>query len=899
MNYGRRGAKKRIKTINAFSTKVGKFFGTSLFKIAVFAGCLLATCGLCGGVGLYMGVIATAPDISNVDVAPAGFSTTVYDNEGNQLTKLVAENSNRIYVKMDKIPDYLQHAFVAIEDERFYTHNGIDIKGIMRAGVKALTSGDLSQGASTITQQLLKNNVFTSWTSESSKVDKFKRKFQEQYCAVQLEKNLDKDTILENYLNTINLGQGTLGVQAASMRYFGKPCSELTVSEAAVIACITQNPSKWNPISHPDNNKIRRKEVLDKMLAQGYIDNIQYQEAINDDVYSRIQTVNAETEDNTIYTYFVDELTKQVLNDLQQQLGYSYTQAYNTLYSGGLSIFTTQDAHIQKICDEEFANPANYPENTKIHLSCNLSYTDKNGDPVNFSSQKMESYFKQKEGSKFNMIFSSVEDAQAAVDEYKAFVEEPGFTFVAENITMTPQPQASISIIEQSTGYVKAIVGGRGEKTASLTLNRATDTKRQPGSCFKVLAAYAPAIDAAGFTLASTQVDEPYNYVNGRAVSNWYTTGYKGICTVRYGIEQSLNIVAVKTITDITPQLGFDYLLNFGFTTLVERRTESNGTISSDITQALSLGGVTDGVTNIELTAAYAAIANEGTYIKPMYYTKIIDHDGNTLLENTQRTRQVLKPTTAFLLTNAMQDVVTKGTGGKVNFGSQAIAGKTGTTSSNVDVWFAGYTPFYTCSTWAGYDNNVHMNGTETNTAKLLWRACMSRVHEGMPYTEFKRPEGIVQATVCSKSGQLAVNGLCTTDGSSYTEYFASDNVPADTCIFHMLGTICGATGLRSSETCPYSVPGVIYASPDGDVYASTPFCEHSYANGVPLFSIPEGMTLNDFVVNPNAVLENADNPQVIDPNAGDAAAALLQQQLLDALNAQQTLGDPNVVISQ
>lgn len=885
MNYGRRGARARIKSMNAPATKIGKFFGITLFKVATFVVVLVGVVGLCAGVGLYMGVIDTAPDISNVDVAPAGYSTTVYDCEGNQITKLVAENSNRIYVKLDKIPEHLQHAFVAIEDERFYTHNGIDIKGIMRAGVKALTSGDLSQGASTITQQLLKNNVFTTWTSESTKVEKFKRKFQEQYCAVQLEKNLDKETILENYLNTINLGQGTLGVQAASMRYFGKPASELTISESAVIASITQNPTKWNPISHPDKNAERRGEVLKKMYEQGYIDQTEYETAKADDVYSRIQTVNEETESNTIYTYFVDELTEQVLADMQDQLGYSYTQAYNSLYSGGLSIFTTQDPNIQRICDEEFSNPENYPENVKYRLTCELTYTDSNGDPVNFSSQNMESYFKQKDGAKFNMIFSSEEDANAAVDEYKAYVAEPGYTFESENITLTPQPQASISIIEQSTGQVKALVGGRGQKLASLTLNRATDTKRQPGSCFKVLAAYAPALDSGGFTLASTQVDEPFNYANGRAVSNWYTTGYKGICTVRYGIEQSLNIVAVKTITDITPQLGFDYLLNFGFSTLVDRRTEKDGSISSDITQALSLGGLTDGVTNIELTAAYAAIANQGTYVKPLYYTKIVDHDGNVLMENTMKTRQVLKETTAYLLTSAMTDVVTKGTGARVNFGNMAIAGKTGTTSSNVDVWFAGYTPYYTCSTWAGYDNNVHMSGGETNTAKNLWKACMGRVHENLAYMDFTRPEGITSATVCNKSGKLAIAGICDADGSAHTELFAEGTVPTETCDCHMVGTVCMATGLRCSDTCPYAAPGIVYASPDGDIYASTPFCEHSYANGVPLFAIPEGMTLNDFIANPNAVNpEGAANP--LDPTLTMDPNALLNMQTINPVNS-------------
>ena len=406
MNYGRRGVRKRYRSVNAPGTKLGKFFGVTIFEIVTFAVVLVGVVGLCAGVGLFMGIIDTAPDVSNVDVAPAGYSTTVYDSEGNQVTKLVAENSNRVYVKLDKIPLDLQHAFVAIEDERFYTHNGIDIKGIMRAGVKAL-SGNLHQGASTITQQLLKNNVFTSWTDESSLVDKFKRKFQEQYCAIELEKVMTKDQILENYLNTINLGQGTLGVQAAALRYFGKNASELNISECAVIACITQNPSKWNPISHPDNNAIRREEVLRKMRDQGYITEFQYQEAMADDVYSRIQQVNEKTEKKTIYTYFVDELTEQVLNDLQDTLGYSYTQAYNALYSGGLSIFTTQDPAIQRICDEEFANSENYPENTRLYLKYEVTFTDANGDPVNFSTQNFESYFKEERGSSFNSIFSS------------------------------------------------------------------------------------------------------------------------------------------------------------------------------------------------------------------------------------------------------------------------------------------------------------------------------------------------------------------------------------------------------------------------------------------------------------------------------------------------------------
>ncbi len=826
VNYGRHGIKRRRKAVTSVGIRFSNLFATLVFKVAVLGAVCAGAAGICAGVGLYMGVIDTAPDVSGIDVSPAGYSTFIYDSKGNQTTKLIAENSNRIYVTIDKIPVHLQNAFIAIEDERFRTHNGIDIKGIMRAGVKALTSGDLSQGASTITQQLLKNNVFTSWTSESSKIEKFRRKFQEQYCAVQLEKVMDKDTILENYLNTINLGQGTLGVQAASNRYFGKPASELTISESAVIASITQNPTKWNPISHPDKNAERREEVLRKMRDQGYITQYEYDAAMADDVYSRIKVADETVEKQSIYTYFVDELTEQVITDLQEIKGYSYTQAYNALYSGGLSIFTTQDPEIQKICDEEFLNPDNFPESVKYYLTYELTFRDGNGENVNFSTQQFEAYFKQ-QNRNFNSIFSSEEAAQEAIEEFKAAKKEPGYTFEAESISLTPQPQASVTIMDHNTGQVKAIVGGRGTKAASLTLNRATDTKRQPGSCFKVLAAYAPALDSAGFTLASTQVDEPYNYTNGRPVKNWYK-GYKGVCTVRYGIEQSLNIVAVKTITDITPQLGYDYLLNFGFTTLISRRTNADGTVASDITQALALGGLTDGVTNLELTAAYATIADKGTYIKPSFYTKIIDHDGNVLIDNTPKTRQVIKDTTAYLLTSAMEDVVTKGTGAKVNFGNMAIAGKTGTTTSNVDVWFAGFTPYYTCATWAGYDNNVHMSGTETNVAKLLWKSIMGRIHENLEYKEFVKPDGVVTATICRQSGKLA-SAVCSAAGTAVTEYFDESKLPKETCDGHVGGMVCAATGLKASDTCPFATPGV----PVGAGY-----CPHSYANGVPLFDV-------------------------------------------------------------
>ena len=879
-NYSKQAIKRRHKAVNSIPTKLGKMVAVTFVELAVFAACLLGICGACAGVGVFKGVIATAPDISKVDVTPAGYSTTVYDRNGNQITKLVAENSNRVYVTMDKIPEHTQHAFVAIEDERFYEHNGIDLQGIMRAGVTALTSGDLSQGASTITQQLLKNNVFLTWTSESSTIDKFKRKFQEQYCAVQLEKTMSKDKILENYLNTINLGQNTLGIQAASLRYFGKPCSELTISESAVIACITQNPSWWNPISHPENNANRRDEVLRKMHAQGYITDAEYETALADPVYDRIQKVNEETEQNTIYSYFVDELVDQIMTDMQEQLGYSSTQAYNTLYSGGLSIFTTQDLGIQKICDEEIENPEHYPENVKWYLKYQLTVQDDKGELQNFSTYNFENYFKEHRAKSFNSIYSSKDDAEADIEEFKNAMMGPGWEFVAENKSLTPQPQSSVTIMDQTTGDVLAIVGGRGTKEASLTLNRASDTKRQPGSCFKVLAAYAPALETGRYTLASTQLDAPYNYANGRPVKNWYGDAYKGICTYRYGIEQSLNIVTVKALTDITPRVGFDMLLNMGFTTLVEKRTEWDGSVSSDITQSLALGGLTDGVTNVELTAAYASIANKGVYNKPRFYTSIVDHGGQQLLANDVKSRQVLKPSNAYCLTSAMQDVVTKGTGAKVNFGNMAIAGKTGTTSSNVDVWFAGYTPYYSCSTWTGYDNNVHMSGGETNTSKYLWKAIMGRIHEGLEYRDFEKVEGVTSATVCAVTGK-ACNVFCT---QTRTEIMDKDSVPTELCPGHdifdglmngeqgasemVLGQMCSQTGKMATSTCPYITTGMV--NPFGG------YCIHSYQDGVPMFTNDD---VTDQTENAEAYRQAAEAQAAAgaEAQAAQAAEAVLQ----------------------
>ncbi len=819
MNYGKKGVRKRQQALHSKSTKWARKIGFTFIQLCLIALIGVGIIGASAGIGIFKGVLATAPDIGNIDVTPTGFSTFVYDIEGNQTAKLVSTDSNRIPVTIEMVPEDLKNAFVAVEDSRFYSHNGIDIKGIVRAGVvgiqNKLKGGDFTEGASTITQQLLKNNVFTDWTSEDSFADRMKRKIQEQYLALELEKVMDKDSILINYMNTINLGQNTLGVQAASMRYFNKSVSDLNLSECAVIAGITKNPSRYNPITHPDKNAERREKVLNDMKEQGFITQEQFDEAMADDVYSRIQLADSKNEDSAVNTYFVDALTDDVLEDLIAA-GYNETQAFTLLYSGGLKIYSTQDPKIQRICDETFADESLFPANTKWYLNYELTIEKSNGDKENHSKEMFRTFWKENRSKSYNLIYASQEEAYQDIELYKEAVMGSGDEVLGETINLTPQPQVSIVVEDQSTGYIVAMEGGRGAKSGSRTLNRATDTTRQPGSTFKVVSTYAPAFDSAGLTLATVMNDAPFNYADGRPVANWYGENYRGLSSLREGIAQSMNIVAVKTLTQITPQLGFDYLRNFGFTTLEERK-EINGKIYSDIQQALALGGITNGVTNEELNAAYACIANSGTYIKPKLYTKVLDHDGNIILDNTTpQSRQVIKESTAFLLTNAMVDVVTVGTGGSVNFGGMAIAGKTGTTSDYNDVWFSGYTPYYTATTWTGFDNNVKLTGDEKNLAKKLWRSVMSKIHEGLENEPFNVPSGIVTATVCSRSGKLPIEGLCS--GTLRSEYFADGTVPAETCDVHYAGQICTYSSLPACEGCPFKVEGILELTPIEDV---------------------------------------------------------------------------------
>ena len=817
MKYNKNSTNRRLKNANSNKSKIKNKITLSGLKIAMIAFIVIFVIGCAAALGVAKGIIDSAPDISKIDVVPTGYSTTVLADDGTtQIATLVGSGANREYVTLDRIPRHMQQAFVAIEDERFYEHNGIDLQGIVRAGFVTVTNmlkGESGmQGASTITQQLIKNNVLTSWTGETTFVEKLQRKIQEQYLALQLEEKVnDKDWILENYLNTINLGSNTLGVQSAANKYFGKDVSELTLSESAVIAGITQNPYGYDPIRFPEKNAGRRERVLKAMLDQGYIDKATYDETLADPVYDRIASYNVENP-NTYNTYFVDALIDDVLDDLINKAGYTESDAYKAIYQGGLTIVSTQNLGMQNICDEEVNNLKNYPMKPRYSFHLSFSVKKADGTTKNHTHQTMLSYYKKQTGNaEYKIIYASEEECRKAISNYQKAILEEGDVIVegSESIQITLQPQIAMTVMDHTTGEVKALIGGRGDKVGNRTWNRAINTKRQPGSTFKIIGCYAAALDAGGKTLASVQDDAPLT-IGDKVYKNSKEGAFYGWTTIREGITHSYNITTLKTLQEIGVGLGFEYAQKFGITTLTDDDRNLN----------LALGGLTYGVTNLELTAAYSAIANEGEYIEPSFYTAVYDHDGNQILDNRKQEKHtVISKETAWLLTDALRDVMTAGTGTRAYFGSTMDqAGKTGTTTNNRDSLFAGYTPYYTCVVWGGNDDNSIQNSGECTYARNIWRESMRRIHEGLEYKEFKMPTSITSLNVCKDSGLLPADETCQfcQKGSAvYEEYFIIGQTPTTQCTHHVALDICSASGMIANANCTHTVKKVFIVGCD------------------------------------------------------------------------------------
>lgn len=821
MDFSKDKRKEKITNTGTRGKREKNRFGVFLVSSAaiLFFGILFVLISF--AIGAFTQILKDTPTISSIeDIRPRESKSILYASDGSVLEELVQSGSNRISVSYDQMPPYLVNAFVAIEDARFFEHEGVDVKGVLRAIFVALSSGSLSEGASTITQQLIKNNIFDGGF-ETNYGDRIARKVQEQYLALRIEKQVDKKTILQYYLNTINLGSNCLGVEVAAKKYFGKDVWELDLSEATVLAATTSNPSRYNPITHPDKNQIRRLIVLEKMLEQGFIEQNEYEQASSEDVYKRVRTSSASTGGDHVFSYFTDTVFEDVVSKLIDKLGYSESQAYNLMYSGGLRIYTTVDPDYQKILEEEVNREENYivtnPDGTTTNyleysLSYRLGIRLKNGSEYYYDENAMRTYYTETVGdSSFTLNFHDKETPLRYAEDFKNYIlSVTQGEVIAETVHTTLEPQTSAVLIDPSNGYIRAIVGGRGDKkeVGSLVFNRATQALRQPGSTFKTLVTYAPALDIKGATLATTYYDAPLSYAD-TTIHNWWGEQYFGYSNIREGLMVSMNIIAVRCMEDtVSENLAYEYAKTFGITTLVPK----------DKSPVLTLGGITYGVSNLELTEAYATIKNNGVYISPISWTHITDSNGTIILTNEQVKRTVLKEETAKLLTSGLESTVTPpffaflregatSTNIACQVEGQAMAAKSGTTSDANDLWLVGYSPYYALGVWSGYDS-VKAFGESPGYHKTMWQKIMARIHENLPEASFDY-SGLVKKTICSKSGLLAKEGVCDCCGDEnshvYEEYFTPSTVPTEYCNRHVLYRICTSSGKLATEFCPDS----------------------------------------------------------------------------------------------
>ena len=647
--------------------------------------------------------------------------TTYIVDKNDKVIDTLHANENRTMVTIDQIPQNLRNAFIAIEDKRFMDHKGIDIYRIFGALKADLQKMDLSQGASTITQQLIKNVYLNP-------EKKWKRKVVEMYYALQLERRFTKDQILEAYLNTAPLGHNVSGVKAAALYYFGKEPDQLTLAECATIAGITQYPSLYSPYLNYEKSMGKKEIVLREMLAQGLISQEEYDEAMKQEI--KLSKIQKEVET----TYFADMIISDVTETLQKELGLSKEEAEIKLFNGGLRIIATIDTDIQGIVEETFKDTKLFPE--------------------------------------------SEEDANGIL-----------------------QPEAAVIVIENGTGEIKAVMGGRSEKVRR-GLNRATQSLRQPGSTIKPLAVYTPALDN-GYTAGTVIDDAPVTFGNFKPRN--YSNNFKGLVTAREALQQSTNVVAVKILQDVGIQRSMEYLKKFGITTLVTR--EDNGVTNDESLSPLALGGVTNGVKPIEMAAAFSVFPNKGIYIKPISFTKILGKDGKVIFENKPMKEKVISEQVAYLMVDLMRGVVRGGTGGNAALSKMPVAGKTGTTTKNVDAWFTGYSPYYTASVWIGHDEPKPMNFTGGSYPAKLWKAVMEEIHKNLEVKNFEQPGGFVSVNICTVSGKRP-SELCALDPRGTrvrSELFIKGTEPdaESICDVHVIRDVCADSKKLATEFCP------------------------------------------------------------------------------------------------
>lgn len=627
--------------------------------------------------------------------------STVYNQKNEEIVKIGNERKQENAI-FSEIPENLVDAYVSIEDQRYYTHYGIDIRRTASAILNQITKQRSSFGGSTITQQLVKNVTGNDDNTISRKVS-------EWILALELETMLTKEEILEEYFNIIYIAPNTYGVKLGAKYYFDKELSELNLEECAFLAGLNHSPNSYNPFNDSDNSekiKKRTKTVLGKMLELGYVSEEEYNSAItNTDKGLNFKKGQIKAKSDGIYSFHTDALLTELTKDLQEKYGIKQEFAENIINMGNLKIYSTELSDVQKAIETEFKK--------KQYI-------------LPATNEKNES------------------------------------------------SQAAMVVIDHANGYVTGIVGALGTKDTPRGLNRATQSYRQTGSAGKPIAVVAPALSEGYITAASMYLDElttfDDNSKEGFSPVNY--NSYRGNISVRQALESSQNIPFVKMIEEITPKKSIEYLKNFGITTLTDK----------DENLSLALGGLSKGISPIEMAAAYATIANNGKYIEPTFYIKVTNNSETTIIKSSQETRKVLSKENAYILQDLLTEPVSGlyGTAQYCKINGISVAAKTGTTNDNFDKWLCGFTPYYTAATWFGYDYNEPINYNKKNPAGIIWANVMNKIHQNLNDKSFNRPYTIEQLNICIETGCLANTGCKNT----YTEYFTKDNLPKD-CTIH------------------------------------------------------------------------------------------------------------------
>lgn len=717
-------------------------------------------------IGIAKAFVDTAPTLDLAALDAQDKTSFIYDSEGNLITDYKG-TEDRIMVSIDEIPEMLQNAFIAVEDARFYEHNGVDVKRIVGALVANFTSGS-TQGGSTITQQLIKQTVLSSEQS-------YKRKLQEAYLAMELETRYTKKQILESYLNTIFLGGSYYGVRVAAYGYFGKELDQLTLRECAMLAGLTRSPNYYNPRSNfytrntegsntPDITNNRTDYVLRQMRENGLITAQQYNAALDRSTASVLEKSPAST-DMYAYPHYVEYAISDVVDTFLDLNGLEDTSANryameNKLRTGGYSVYLCLDTEIQEIVEDTLANWSDYP---RLRDPSDKVYQSRNADGT----------------------YTEIE-----------------------------QPQAAACVFDYRTGELKAIVGGRYKPTTRKTLNRASGMTMPVGSSIKPLTVYAPAIDL-GASPASIAYNMPVPISGWKDSSgkdswpkNYGGGGYKGPQSFRNALRNSYNTAAAQILmTYVGVSRSVEYLHLMGI---------PDKNINAD-PFGLALGS--SGITPVQMAVAFGTIANKGVYQQPLSFSRIVDSNGNVVVDMHQQQdrHQVFKPSTAYLVVDMLKEAVQSGTGTKAKISSQVVAGKTGTNSDSKGVFFAGMTGWYSASVWIGHDNYKALSSKATggNAAAPLWQSFMEKIHKAKNLDSREIIDGtpsdynLVRVTTCGVSGQLATDA-CYNDVNGYktiTDYWSADSVPTAYCSMHKSVSICTESGLLATDYCPsYSV---------------------------------------------------------------------------------------------